>query len=61
MDTSPPFSCGFKVLWTDATQVTVAPSLIVERFDVFGNVGVCNLAISVNSLFDAFFLQGTEE
>ena len=36
MDTSPPFFCGFKV-----------SILIVERFDVFGNVGVCNLAISV--------------
>jgi hypothetical protein len=41
--------------------VTVAPSLIVERFDVFGNVGVCNLAIPVYFLLDALFLQATEE
>jgi hypothetical protein len=39
----------------------VAPSLIVERFDVFGNVGVCNLAISVDFLLDDFFLQAAEE
>jgi hypothetical protein len=61
VDTLPPSSRGFKVLGTDATEVTVAPSRIVERFDVFGNIGVCNLAIPVDFLLDPFFLQATEE
>lgn len=61
VDTLPPASCGLKVLGNDATHVTVAPCPIVERFDVFRDIGVRNLAILVDSLLDAFFLQAAEE
>jgi hypothetical protein len=46
---------------TDATEVTVAPRPIVERFDVFRDIGVCSFAILVDSLLDEFFLQAAEE
>jgi hypothetical protein len=39
----------------------VAPRPIVERFDVFRDIGVCSFAILVDSLLDAFFLQAAEE
>ena len=52
---------GLKVLWTHASKIPVTSRPIVERLDVVGNVGGCQISALVDSLLDAFLLQATEE
>ena len=61
MDTPPSSSCSLKLLGTDAAEMAVAASSIVEDLDVVEDVGPRQFAGFVDAFADALLLQAAEE
>jgi hypothetical protein len=51
----------FKRLGTNASQMVVVWSSIVNDFDLIKNISTGQISIFVNTLFDTIFFKSTEE